>query len=193
MSSTTLALLALLGVAEAFVEIEPTRHALLFAKLPSKKGNRKKDDKSTYTGGNVIQGGCSNTCAYKNDGDCDDGGDGSEYDYCAAGTDCNDCTRVENAGGPQIDNEGNLVGIPCDCYYSSDQDCDDGGAGSDYNVCALGSDCQDCPQRTGDDLSSDAARKGARERYEAEAAANAAYNSQRRRGVSADAGYSYNS
>ena len=33
------------------------------------------------------------------------------------------------------------------CYYSSDMDCDDGGEGSEYNFCTLGSDCIDCGQR----------------------------------------------
>ena len=27
------------------------------------------------------------------DGECDDGGSGSEYHYCAPGTDCSDCSR----------------------------------------------------------------------------------------------------
>ena len=34
---------------------------------------------------------CNNTCAYANDGDCDDGGDGSDYSLCEYGSDCNDC------------------------------------------------------------------------------------------------------
>ena len=42
---------------------------------------------------------CDNTCTsagggkYGNDGDCDDGGLGSEYSHCAAGTDCYDCSN----------------------------------------------------------------------------------------------------
>ena len=35
--------------------------------------------------------GCSNTCQYSSDGDCDDGGPGSSYSYCAFGTDGVDC------------------------------------------------------------------------------------------------------
>ena len=35
---------------------------------------------------------CDNTCKHPNDGDCDDGGFGSEYSACAAGTDCDDCS-----------------------------------------------------------------------------------------------------
>ncbi len=34
---------------------------------------------------------CDNTCIYANDGDCDDGQPGSDYSYCACGTDCSDC------------------------------------------------------------------------------------------------------
>ena len=41
------------------------------------------------TGGST--GGCSNTCSMANDGDCDDGGLGSEYSGCTCGTDCADC------------------------------------------------------------------------------------------------------
>ena len=49
-----------------------------------------------------ILGGCSNTCIgsvntpredtiHASDGDCDDGGPGSQYNYCEYGTDCADC------------------------------------------------------------------------------------------------------
>jgi hypothetical protein len=34
---------------------------------------------------------CSNSCEYARDGDCDDGGQGSDYDLCRLGTDCEDC------------------------------------------------------------------------------------------------------
>jgi len=34
---------------------------------------------------------CTNTCAYANDGECDDGGTNSLYDLCELGSDCNDC------------------------------------------------------------------------------------------------------
>ena len=32
-------------------------------------------------------------CDYQNDGDCDDGGPGSDYAYCSCGTDPADCGR----------------------------------------------------------------------------------------------------
>ena len=34
---------------------------------------------------------CDNTCVFGSDGDCDDGGPGSNYDFCLLGTDCTDC------------------------------------------------------------------------------------------------------
>jgi len=44
----------------------------------------------------VSKEGCSNTCAYANDGVCDDGGSGSVYNVCPCGTDCNDCGTRSN-------------------------------------------------------------------------------------------------
>jgi len=38
---------------------------------------------------------CLETCMYSRDGDCDDGGPGSDYSFCELGTDCADC------GGPR--------------------------------------------------------------------------------------------
>lgn len=38
---------------------------------------------------------CEDSCQFKFDGECDDGGSGSVSDYCKFGTDCSDCgTRV---------------------------------------------------------------------------------------------------
>lgn len=34
---------------------------------------------------------CANDCPYSNDGNCDDGGEGSNYDDCFSGSDCTDC------------------------------------------------------------------------------------------------------
>lgn len=36
-------------------------------------------------------GKCIDTCLFNDDGDCDDGGPGSDYDLCELGTDCADC------------------------------------------------------------------------------------------------------
>ena len=70
------------------------------------------------------------SCPWLSDGDCDDGGPGSEIvlTECPFGGDCQDC-------GPRCD------------YWSSDGECDDGGLGSDYGACAYGGDCIDCGPR----------------------------------------------
>ena len=34
---------------------------------------------------------CTNTCDWAYDGECDDGGPGSQYSLCTYGTDCADC------------------------------------------------------------------------------------------------------
>ena len=71
-----------------------------------------------------------NTCAHAFDGDCDDGGPGSEYSYCRPNTDASDC------GGDA-------------CNHNFDGDCDDGGPGADWSLCALGTDRSDCLGRRG--------------------------------------------
>ena len=42
---------------------------------------------------------CTNTCSYPSDGDCDDGGPGSEYSNCYLGTDCVDCGSRDSSLG----------------------------------------------------------------------------------------------
>ena len=42
---------------------------------------------------------CSNTCNYASDGDCDDGGPGSEFTQCNLGADCRDCGPRSGGGG----------------------------------------------------------------------------------------------
>ena len=37
---------------------------------------------------------CNENCTYSEDNSCDDGGPGSEYAFCALGTDCNDCSTI---------------------------------------------------------------------------------------------------
>lgn len=34
---------------------------------------------------------CDNSCPFHADGECDDGGEGSLYDVCQYGSDCDDC------------------------------------------------------------------------------------------------------
>ena len=42
---------------------------------------------------------CDDTCSYPKDGDCDDGGVGSQYNFCSLGTDCTDCGSRSIVGG----------------------------------------------------------------------------------------------
>jgi len=45
--------------------------------------------------------GCTDTCNYAFDGECDDGGEGSQYDVCPDSTDCADCgPRTSRASPP---------------------------------------------------------------------------------------------
>ena len=50
------------------------------------------------------------TCQHENDGDCDDGGPGSEYSLCARGSDCNDCQPKSTPGIEDPDN--NIMDMP---------------------------------------------------------------------------------
>jgi hypothetical protein len=46
-------------------------------------------NKETITIEEIV---CEDACrAFNNDGECDDGGDGSDTDICRIGTDCSDC------------------------------------------------------------------------------------------------------
>lgn len=110
---------------------------------------------------------CRNTCRYASDNDCDDGGPGAEFTICSFGTDCRDC-GARNPGGtidlppppspsppppsfsppspspppPTASSCGNT------CNFADDDDCDDGGPGAEFGICALGTDCTDCGTRT---------------------------------------------
>jgi hypothetical protein len=94
--------------------------------------------------------GCSNTCPYYGDGECDDGGPGSLYSLCELGTDCMDCgSRAEggtDAPLPAPTSDG-AEGCTDTCRWAADGECDDGGEGALYSVCALGTDCSDCGAR----------------------------------------------
>lgn len=84
---------------------------------------------------------CDDTCPYAFDGECDDGGPGSLYDYCDYGSDCGDC-------GPRSSSIPAVVLICEDtCMYAFDGECDDGGPDSLYDYCPYGSDCGDCGPR----------------------------------------------
>lgn len=92
-------------------------------------------------GGIEGNNGCTNTCSFKFDGECDDGGPGSDFALCSFGTDCGDC------GDRSDDSAGVGAGCTNTCYYAGDGDCDDGGSGSDFSLCPLGTDCDDCGAR----------------------------------------------
>jgi hypothetical protein len=38
---------------------------------------------------------CDETCAWSGDGECDDGGEDSDFDHCDLGSDCLDCGTRE--------------------------------------------------------------------------------------------------
>lgn len=57
-------------------------------------------DSSEGSGAQGAQTLCTNTCAYPNDGECDDGGAGSVTSLCTYGSDCGDCgSRTGSSGG----------------------------------------------------------------------------------------------
>eukprot|EP00966_Prymnesium_polylepis_P159099 3676920-Prymnesium_polylepis.1 len=105
--------------------------------------------------------GCGETCSYSADGDCDDGGAGAEFTACLIGTDCTDCgVRLAqppppsppatppvvvappppgmppppySTPSPSTPQQGCGFGGGSDaCSYASDNECDDGGSGSEY-------------------------------------------------------------
>ena len=88
---------------------------------------------------------CTNTCHTSHDNECDDGGPGSLYNICEYGSDCADCGARPATGG----GGGTAPATICNnsCPHASDGECDDGGPGSLYNICAYGSDCNDCGAR----------------------------------------------
>jgi hypothetical protein len=101
----------------------------------------------TYGGGTLCFNSCGEGNAWVGDGDCDDGGPGSDYALCTYGNDCTDC-------GPRPP-QGGSVPPPTLCFNScgegnawvGDGDCDDGGPGSAYALCTYGYDCIDCGPR----------------------------------------------
>lgn len=90
--------------------------------------------------------GCDNSCTLAFDGLCDDGGPGSFDGICALGTDCIDCGPRGDDGGV-TDGGGEGVGCTNTCEFANDGTCDDGGTGSSFDICLLGTDCADCGAR----------------------------------------------
>ncbi|RVU44722.1 hypothetical protein FRC91_07150 [Bradymonadales bacterium TMQ1] len=106
---------------------------------------------------------CTNTCPYAGDGECDDGGEGALYGICALGTDCRDCGTRHSEGEPDPGPFPTPNPLPepepepwqppqlepgeiCTntCRYAGDGQCDDGGPASQFSLCELGTDCEDC-------------------------------------------------
>jgi hypothetical protein len=56
------------------------------------------NDPSSGQGSGAL---CTNSCEYSDDGFCDDGGEDSDYDECALGSDCRDCGPREANDNPQ--------------------------------------------------------------------------------------------
>ena len=98
--------------------------------------------------GTPAANGCDNTCNTSNDNECDDGGPGSLYNVCALGTDCADCgPRTPGAAPTPPPAPAGNAGCTNTCNTANDNECDDGGPNSLYDVCALGTDCADCGPR----------------------------------------------
>lgn len=52
----------------------------------------KQNSAQLWGGAIFVEPGCTDECSrFSRDGDCDDGGPGSQYSLCDFGTDCTDC------------------------------------------------------------------------------------------------------
>ena len=105
---------------------------------------------------------CTDLCDdMASNGYCDDGGMASTYSLCDYGTDCTDC-GVRCPPPPSPPSPPPSPSQPPGCFckddcksdwlrssWESNGVCDDGGPGSEYDWCDLGSDCSDCGQRCG--------------------------------------------
>ncbi|MEC7984562.1 MAG: MopE-related protein, partial [Myxococcota bacterium] len=99
---------------------------------------------------------CSGRDDYDEDGFYDDGGT-SPYDSSLESLmDCDDSDSSINPDGYEIaddgidqDCDGSDLESLCDdsCTFANDGQCDDGGTGSDFDLCDLGTDCTDCGSR----------------------------------------------
>ncbi len=96
-----------------------------------------------------VPGVCDDRCPHAGDGECDDGGPGAMYAVCPYGSDCRDC-GARDGGDPWGGDPGQQQGGgACSdaCAHAGDGECDDGGPGAMYAVCAAGTDCWDCGPR----------------------------------------------
>ena len=96
---------------------------------------------------------CSNTCTSTVDQQygfsnwCDDGGPGATLSECSFGTDCDHCGARVVYPPPPPTPAGAINRCTYTCNWNGDSDCDDGGPGSEFSQCALGTDCYDCGPR----------------------------------------------
>jgi hypothetical protein len=106
-----------------------------------------KDDPPAH----AAAAGKANSCKYANDGECDDGSQGGTQ-YCAIGTDTNDCAAAAAAAGctaAGCTETGGSVSVSDDsCRYANDGECDDGSQGGSTQYCATGTDATDCAAET---------------------------------------------
>ena len=105
---------------------------------------------------------CSDDCGtgHASNGLCEDGGPGSVWPDCVLGTDCSDCGVREVSPSPPApislpapsltpSNESSPGFLGCSdaCGASDNGLCEDGGPGSVWQDCPLGTDCTDCGVR----------------------------------------------
>lgn len=83
--------------------------------------------------------GCTNSCPFAGDGECDDGGPDSNWDICICGSDCIDCGYRHTCHATNVCSN--------TCFWAADGECDDGEGGADFDFCGCGSDCLDCGVR----------------------------------------------
>ena len=108
---------------------------------------------------------CSDSCTdHARNGLCEDGGPGSVWPDCELGTDCSDCgVREDRWSAPAGSNSLPPAAAPppssslplhtlcsdsCGTDHASNGVCEDGGLGSVWPDCELGTDCSDCGERS---------------------------------------------
>ena len=79
-----------------------------------------------------------------------DGGDAPTRTHCCSGVWDGSTCLGDDTGGTSDDSAGNGC-CSNSCEYANDRTCDDGGPGSDFGVCDLGTDCADCGPRPAED------------------------------------------
>lgn len=86
--------------------------------------------------------GCNNSCNFSNDGECDDGGPGSDYNVCDLGSDCSDCQQVRVLENISCVSQGQLLecdeaGLECVSLTSNDVPVE----GACKRICQTAADC----------------------------------------------------